>query len=505
VSESPVTSNSKDAAVLLFSVLIISICALTYELLISTTSAYFLGSSVFHFSVTIGLFMTFLGAGSFCSKFVEEPLIEKFIFIEILLGLIGGVSAAILYICFATTEWYYPVSVIFIATISFLVGLEIPIVSRMLQQHQRFKDLVAHIFTFDYAGALVASILFPLVLLPYFGLIQTAATMGIINLLVAYGVTAHFRVKSQISWRIASVVGICALSMLCYSSLNVTRFFESYLYEDQIVLSKQSQYQRIIVTRFKEDIRLFINGDLQFSSGDEYRYHETLVHPALSGVRNRENVLVLGGGDGLAVRELLKYQDVAKITLVDLDPEMTTLGQKFSLFRKLNQDSLLNAKVTIVNDDAWKFIEKSTEIFSAIVIDLPDPNDFALGKLYSKEFYSILKKRLAADGIVVTQSTSPYLSREAFWIINKTLREVFDFVVPYSTYVPSFGQWGFNLASNRKISLVSPLVPTRYLKAELLGALSTFDSDTDEVPGEVNRIDNQSLVTAYERSWNEAN
>lgn len=453
--------------------------------------------------------MSFMGVGSFLSKFISGNLIERFIQVELWLGVVGGVSAAALYLSFSLTEFYYVVAFGFIAGISCLVGIELPLVARMLRDYQSFKDAVAHIFTADYIGALVASILFPLVLLPYLGIVKTAAAMGIVNLLVALVCANEFKfsLPRLNLHRGLALSGICALLLLFASSSGVTSFFERFLYEDEIIYSEQTSYQKIVVTKFKNDIRLFLNGDLQFSSVDEYRYHESLVHVPMSIAANHESVLVLGGGDGHAVREILKYSDVRKITVVDIDPAITKLGASNPIFLELNKSAFKSPKVEIKNEDAWKFIEGSAETFSTIIIDLPDPNDFSLGRLYSKEFYLLLRKRLAPDGVLVTQSTSPYLSREPFWIINQTLKEVFSSVVPYSAYIPSFGQWGFNLAANRVLDVATARVsvPTRYLTPEVLRTLFVFDSDTSPLPVETNHLDNQRLVQAYDRSWEEWN
>lgn len=497
------------AGVLLISVLIISICAITYELLISTASSYFLGSSVLHFSITIGLFMSFMGVGSFLSKYVVRDLPERFIEVEIILGVVGGVSAAALYAVFSLTEYYYVVAFLLIATISTLVGLEIPLVARFLKDYQQFKDVLAHVFAFDYLGALFASLLFPLFLLPYFGIVRTAVLMGIVNLLVAIACSAEFRyeISGHFRYCALSLLSIVGLAVLFYFSVPVTTFFEKFLYEDEIVYAEQTPYQRIILTQVKDDTRLYLNGDLQFSTVDEYRYHEPLVHLPLGVAAERETVLVLGGGDGLALREVLKYPDVVNVTLVDIDPAMTRLGREHPTFIALNQRAFFDPRLTVVNDDAWNYVKRTSDHYSVIIIDLPDPNDFSLGKLYSREFYELLKRRLNRGGVLVTQSTSPYFAREAFWTINKTLSAVFSHVVPYSVQVPSFGQWGFNMASGDELRLdsLAVRVPVRFLSPAMVRSLFLFDSDTDAVTVEENHLDNQILVHVYEASFEDWN
>ncbi len=218
---------------------------------------------------------------------------------------------------------------------------------------------------------------------------------------------------------------------------------------------------------------------------------------------SHESVLILGGGDGLAIRELLKYQDIKNIVLVDLDKQMVDIAKTHPIIKALNKNSLEDPRVQVVTDDAFKYLEKHTGFFSVIIIDLPDPNDLPLGKLYTKEFYQIVKKRLSSDGIVVTQASSPYFARTPFWCVHQTMEEVFDVVKGYTLYVPSFGQWGFQLASNHKMHIEEAKleVPTRFLTDKMFPTLFYFDSDTSEVQTKINRLDNQILVQYYENSW----
>ncbi len=493
---------------LLFSVLVIASCGIFYELLISTVSTYFLGSGVLYFSITIGLFLFFMGVGSYLSKYVEKNLLQLFFCIEIIIGIIGGFSSFILYYAFSVTEAYHAFSFFVIASISALIGLEIPIVTRILKQDHSLKDTLAHILTFDYIGALIASLLFPLVLLPYLGILRTSFFIGCINLIVAIvGIGIFWKhLQKKYTYIFFAILGTVTVIGGFFFSFSITKFFENYAYQDRIIFTDQSMYQRIVVTKFKDDIRLFLNGNLQFSSLDEYRYHESLVHIPLLSIKNREEVLVLGGGDGLVVRELLKYPDIKHITVVDIDSKMTDLAKSNQFFLALNEKSLLNTKVSVVNEDAFSFIENTNTFFNAIIIDLPDPEDHSLGRLYSKEFYDRVKKRLSLDGIMVTQSTSPYFARQAYWTIGETLEAVFPWVKPYTVYVPSFGQWGFFMAGNvPRQEIPTPSLPMKYLTNEIIPTLFVFDKDTSRIESEVNTLNNQILVGQYKKSWEQVN
>jgi spermidine synthase len=498
--------SPKTKSLLIFA-FVVAAFDLFYELLISTVSSYFLGNSVLHFSVTIGLFMFFMGLGSYFSQFVKKKLLEKLIFIELFIGLIGGASALLLYVSFSVTEYYYLTALGLIAATSLLIGMEMPFLARLLKKHTKMKDVMANIMAFDYLGALIASFVFPLLMLPYLGTLRSGFLVGILNVFAALFLLFDF--KETFTKRFNRQAFALAFSILLFfgfsfvHSLSITSFFETYLYQDQIVYAEQSAYQRIVMTQYKEDVRLYLNGNLQFSSIDEARYHESLVHIPMAFKSEHENVLVLGGGDGLVIRELLEYESVDAITLVDLDPAMTALAQSHPFLKELNGDSLSDPKVEILHGDAFDFVKDSSDFYSLVIIDLPDPSTLSLGKLYSKEFYALLEKRITADGLMVTQSSSPFFAREAFWSIEHTLAEVFEVTLPYQTYVPSFGPWGFNLASQRALPLeaLSLEVETEYLIEESLASHFIFEKDVAEVETEINTLDNQTTVNLYQDSW----
>ena len=488
------------------SMFLVSACALVYELLISALSSYFLGASVLHFSLTIGFFLFFMGVGSFSSRLINDHLLEWYVVVEILIGLVGGLSGVVLYMAYSITEYYYLVAIVLIALISGLAGLEIPLLTRLLERTRGLKHSLADVLSFDYMGALIASLLFPLILVPYLGLQRTAFAMGLINALVALSLVYEFRARLHgRRTLIGAATGVVVVLVVGFAmSFRITGFFEQYLYQDEIVSAQQSPYQRIVLTQSGKDLRLFLNGSLQFSSVDEYRYHEALVHIPATRAGRLDHVLVLGGGDGLAVRELLKYSDVQTITLVDLDPAMTELGQTHAHLLSLSGGALHDPRVRIVNQDAFKFLEQSDEFYNLIIIDLPDPSLLELGKLYSVEFYHLVARHMAADGAMVTQASSPYFARKVFWSTHATAGEVFGEVVAYNAYVPSFGLWGFVMAAPHRLD-VRRDVPEglRFLDSSGLDGLADFPADIGPLPVEPNRLQNQIIVRYYEESWND--
>jgi len=497
--------SRRQIATLLVSVLIIAICGLVYELLVGSLSSYLLGDSVTHFSITIGLFMSAMGLGSFLSRRVEGDLLRWFLLVEIAIALVGGFSTSLLFVTFAYTQSYHVVMVLLIVVIGSLIGLEIPLLTRLAQGYSSLKNVIADVFSLDYIGALVASVAFPMLLLPYFGLVKTAFLIGMFNLAVALANLYVFRRQIVSRWQVLLLTTVVAAVLAAgfISSQQITSFIEERLYKDEIIYAVQTPYQRLVVTKWNDDLRLFIDGNIQFSSIDEYRYHESLVHPAMSLAPSHEHVLVLGGGDGLVAREVLKYDDVGAITIVDIDPQVTELFATYPPFVELNQGALSDPRVRIVNEDAYKFLERTSERYPVIIIDLPDPNNESLAKLYSVEFYRIVKQHLARGGVVAVQSSSVYFTRETFWCTNHTIAAAGLHTLPYHAYVPSFGDWGFTLASDVNIdpAQVQLTVPTRYLTPAVVETMFVFDADVAEVPTQVSTLNDAAVLHYYVAGW----
>lgn len=491
---------------LFISVFLIAACGLIYELIAGTLASYLLGDSVLQFSTVIGSYLFAMGIGSYLSRFLRGQLVARFISIELLVGLVGGFSSSLLFLAYAYTESFRFVLYALVLVIGTLVGLEIPLLMRILKDRIQFSDLVADVLTFDYLGALGASLLFPLLLVPRLGLIRSALLFGLLNAAVALWSTFLFaaEIRRPVWQRLSSCAVILALVAGFGAAERINTLAEESLYADDILLTRSTRYQRIVVTRWKDDLRLFLNSHLQFSSRDEYRYHEALVHPALAALPGARRVLVLGGGDGLAVREILRYPAVEQITLVDLDAEMTTLFRDHALLSSLNSGSLRNAKVRVINEDAFVWLDSHTEQFDYVVIDFPDPTNFSLGKLYSTAFYRMLARHVSSHGLVTVQSTSPLFARQSFWCIVTTLEQAGWKTRPYHVYVPSFGEWGFVLAGREGFGdPAGGRLPAglRFLTSAILPQMFDFPHDMQRVEAEANRLNDQVLVRYYEREW----
>ena len=492
------------AYALLLSVFVISTCGLVYELTAGALASYLLGDSITQFSIIIGIYLSAMGLGSYLSRHIVKNIIAVFIEIELLIGLVGGCSAAVLFGLFEVTVHFKPVLYTLIGFTGVLVGLEIPLIMRVLRNKFEFKDLVSKVFTFDYIGALFASLLFPIVLVPHLGLIRSSFMFGMVNTLVALWTLHLFRTEVPRP-RPLVTAGVLLLVLLTAGSIysgNILQFTEQLGYKGSIIFAKTTKYQRVVITREDESLQLFINGNLQFNSRDEYRYHEALVHPGLQAIRVPKDVLVLGGGDGLAVREVLKYDSVNSITLVDLDADITRLFKSQEMLVRLNNGSLNSPKVKVVNADAFVWMKANERKFDFIVVDFPDPSNFSLGKLYTNTFYRFLNSALHDDGLIVVQTTSPFMARRSFWCAVNTLKSVGLNTTPYHVYLPSFGEWGYVIGSRGTFRMPEHFLPgLRFITPESADAMTEFPPDMGPVDSEVNRLNNQVLVRYFEEEW----
>lgn len=497
---------------LFLNVIIIATCGLIYELLAATVSSYVLGDSVTQFSLVIGIYLSAMGVGSWLSGYLEKDLAKRFVEIELAVAVLGGFSAPLLFLTFANVTYFGLILYSMVFAIGVLVGLEIPILMRILKDELDFKNLVARVLALDYVGALVASLLFPIFLVPRLGLNRTSILFGLLN--AGVGIWGTFLLDNLIKNRdltILRIKGFVIVVLLVIGFIkaeSLTSLAEDALFVDNIIYAKSSSYQRIVVTKGKIGYGLFLNGNLQFNSFDEYRYHEALVHPAFSALgRDAKRILVLGGGDGLAVREILKYPTIESVTLVDLDPAMTQVSRAVPALGELNRHALEDPRVTIINQDAFVWLDnREIAPFDVAIVDFPDPNNFALGKLYTTRFYQLLKAKLLPDSSVVIQTTSPLMARKSYWCIVKTLESSGFSVRPYNTAVPSFGIWGYALAKLTPFETpASPVanIEMRFLNGTTFASMFEFPGDMgrpdEEI--EINRLDNQALVRYYETEW----
>ena len=493
---------------LIISVFIVASCGLAYELIMAALASYLLGDSILQFSSIIGLYLFAMGIGAHLTRYIkDEDALARFIEIELLVGIVGGLSALALFVAFGLAAApFRSLLYAFVLITGIIVGMEIPLVMRVLHREQAaFADLVARVLTFDYLGALAVSLLFPLVLAPHLGMARSALLFGLLNAAVALLTARIFReqLPRYPALRRRALLVLAALAAAFIYADRITFHAEQSYFGDPIVYERHTPYQRLVITRWKDDTRLYLNGNLQFSSRDEARYHEALVLPAMQMAARAERVLILGGGDGLAAREVLKYPQVQSLTLVDLDAEMTQTFATSATLTALNGGALTHPKTRVINADAAQWLEESSEQFDVILIDLPDPSNFSLGKLYSVPMYRQVARHLADGGLIVVQSTSPYFAPHAYWSVVATLEAAGLSTAPYHVYVPSFGEWGFVLAGKGATFPVPERfdVPTRYLTAATAAEMFRFPPDMARRDVEPNYLNTQILVHYFEEGW----
>jgi spermidine synthase len=502
-SEPAVTTRWR--AVLLAAVAACAACGIIYELALLTLSTSLNGGGIVATSLIVAGYIAALGAGALLVKPLLHWAAITFVAVEALLAIVGGLSAAALYVMFSFIGGSLLMLALGTALIGALVGAEVPLLMTLLQQGRTAGATdtgrtLANLNAADYLGALIGGLVWPFVLLPHLGMIRGAAATGIINLLAA-AVVSIFLLRRVVTMRqlltalAALGLALALLATLLARAQDIETTSRQRLYADPIIAFRQSAYQEIVVTRRGNDMRLYLDGGLQFSTRDEYRYTESLVYPALGA--GAHSVLVLGGGDGLAARELLRSPGVDNIVQVELDPAVIELAR--TTMRSANGGSLDNPRVHIVTGDAMTWLRNAKEpSFDAVIVDLPDPDTPVLGRLYSTEFYALVSRVLTPAGLMVVQSGSPYSTQTAFWRTISTIASAGYAVTPYHVYVPTFGDWGFALARRGdqapRPSLPRDAPPLRFLNPSVLDAATVFAPDVRPRPLEPSTLEHPRVV-----------
>jgi len=479
-------------ALLLASVAACAACGLIYELALLTLSTSLAGGGIVATSLIVAGYVAALGAGALLIKPLLHRAAVVFVTVETVLALVGGLSATALYLTFAYFDTSLGVLVLATGLIGALVGAEVPLLMTLLQQGRTSEAtdsgrILANLNAADYLGALLGGLAWPFLLLPALGMIRGAAVTGMVNL-VAAALLALFLLRHLMSRRalmfslLLLAAAAAVLAALLFGSRHIETTARQALYSDPIIAYERSDYQEIVVTRRGDDTRLYLDGGLQFSTRDEYRYTESLVYPALQD--DTRSVLILGGGDGLAARELLRVPTIEHIVQVELDPEVLQLAR--TALSGINDHSLADPRVHVIVDDAMSWLrDDHPEIpgggFDAVLVDLPDPDTPALGRLYSMEFYGLAARVLAPDGRMVVQSGSPYFTTDAYWRTVASVRAAGLAVTPYHVYVPTFGGWGFTLAAHGDTPppprLPDRLPDLRFLDQAVMDSAVVFPED----------------------------
>lgn len=469
---------------LVAAILITAACSLVYELCIGTLSTYLIGDSALQFSLTIGVYLAAMGAGAwFARNLTAEPLLPL-LKVELAVALLGGLSALLLYAAHGVFGDGYPWAMVaVVAVLGTLIGMELPLLAELLRRAGGVQSAFASALAVDYLGALIGALAFPLALLPLLGTVKTSLVTGALNLLAVGLLFTALPRSSRPRMRFATLGAAVVLALAAFGAARAVEWYEHRLYRDEVLLAETTRFQRIVLTRWRDDLRLWSDRELQFSSRDEYRYHEALVHPALAAAEVPEAVLLIGGGDGLAVREVLKHPRVRRVVLVDIDPAMTRIGREYPAVVALNGGALADPRVEIVNGDGFRYLRETPTAFDVIILDLPDPRTEDLARLYSLEMFRSAARALSRGGVLATQASSAYFSRESFWTIEATLAAADLHPIPYRVHVPSFGEWGFMLAAAAPLdpTALQLDLPKRYLTPEVWRDALRFDADTARI------------------------
>ncbi len=497
-SEAPLTRSQR--GVLLGAAAVASACGLSSELLLGDLASYLGGDRTLAYGMAVGIFLAAMGLGAYLSRFVavtdaRESLLRAFVAVELAIAPLSALLPMGLFALFAIEGPLWLGLILATLCLGVLAGMEIPLLTRVLEREEGARDALSSVLALDYLGALVGSLAFPIVLLPLLGLLPAAAAIAVFPAAMTIVLGTAF--PSLQPWRVWGAIAVVGLLAWAPLALVAGDRMENVQYGAPIVTRVQSPYQRIVLTRQGSDLRLFLDGDLQLSTVDEYRYHEALIHPALAAHGHPRRVLLLGAGDGMALREVLKWPEVERVVLIDLDGAVVNLARTHPFLRRVNGDAFADPRVEVRVADAFAAVPHLTETFDAIVADFPDPDRDDLAKLYALGFYRRLLPHLAPDGVFVTQASSPFFAPKVMACIAATLRAAGLRAYPYAIDVPSFGPWGFVLATQQAIdpATFSLPVPTRFLSRSRLVALFDLPPDLEVSEAvDINRLDRPVLV-----------
>ncbi|MEJ5920444.1 polyamine aminopropyltransferase [Corynebacterium sp. H78] len=506
-------------ALLLASVAACAACGLVYELALLALSASLGRGDVVATSLIVAGYVAALGLGAIAAKPLVARAATSFLGIETALGLIGGFSATALYLAFAVTGDSLAALVVATLLIGGLVGAEVPLLLTLLQHGKRATaedsgKVIANLNAADYLGALVGGLAWPFILLPNFGMLKATAAAGLINITAAT-IIALLVLRTLLSKRalIIALTGLVASALALIALLIGARGIETTarqaLYAHPIIHAEHSEYQDIVVTQLGKDRRLFLDGGLQYSTRDEYRYTESLVYPAVT--EHTRTALILGGGDGLAARELLRMPNIEKIVQIELDPVVIELAR--TALHDDNAGSLDNPRVDVITTDAFAWLRDATDAdipqggFDAIYADLPDPDTAVLGRLYSEEFYGLIRRVAAPEARLVVQSGSPFSTPDAYWRTINTMESAGWQTTPYHVHVPTFGDWGFGVGAVEKqptVELFEGAPELKYFNAETAEAATAFGGDVARREMEPSTLEHPVIVDDIRRGWRQA-
>lgn len=547
-----------DDVLLIITMAVLAGCGLIYEYLLSHYAGRVLGVMESTIYAMIGLMIVAMGLGAFAARTVKCAF-NGFVFLELIIALLGSSAILIIGLLIAFTQtlphiisdtFSLPPDALpkggvfkqlsFLAfnspyffglILGFFIGMEIPLIARIREQihQQHLENNLGTIYGADYIGAGIGAAIWVVFLLSI-DISKAGALTAALNLII--GIIFISRYWGRLKWRktfISLNIVLAALVVIVFNyGNNWLNQLSNTLYLDNVIYSDITRYQQLTFTERQMGldqpsiINFYLNGRLQFSSMDEAIYHSYLVYPVLAGSARHEDILIIGGGDGLALRDVLKWSPKS-VTLIDLDEELLTIfkypnknlpEQLATKIADLNQLSLQDNRVNMISGDAFKEIDTllaNKKTFDAIIVDLPDPSHPDLNKLYSVNFYARLNQLLSGDGLLAIQSTSPYHAKASFISIGKTVKAAnFNHVQQYHDNVPSFGEWGWTIASKMGASPLTRLnnlsalpVSHDWINLPLIKNAFIFPNDfyknSDEVG--INYLGSHTLYQLHQSAW----
>ncbi|MBL4652004.1 MAG: polyamine aminopropyltransferase [Flavobacteriales bacterium] len=503
--------TTKKSRILKLALFATGLSGIVAEYILSTLATYFLGDSIFQWTMILSIMLFSMGVGSRISASFTDKILEKFLMAEFALSLLTSTAALGCYVMMGYTSYIGVIIYGFSIAIGLLIGMEIPLVIRINEENEDLRTNIAGVMENDYYGSLIGGLFFVFVGLPYLGLTHTPFLLGGINFLVA--ILLFWKLKHHIGSGFRKIcMGVIPLLFLTLLFLGVgadqiVLHGEQKRYGDKVIFSKQTRYQKITITQYQEHYWLYLNGSKQLCTFDEWLYHEPLVHPVMHLSKDPRSVLILGAGDGCAIREVLKYKGVEQITLVDIDPEMTKIGMSNPIFTQLNDSAYYDPKVKVVNQDAFQYLMETDQFFDVMILDFPDPKSIDINRVYTKEFYQLCNKKLRNNGVLVTQAVSPYYTTKAYRSIEKTVAAAGFNSLAIHNHVYSFGEWGWVIGSKTLTSdeIKAELqatsfddIETQWMTPESIILMTSFGKDLQDADSvEVNTIQNPVLYRYY--------
>ncbi|SMQ17831.1 spermidine synthase [Streptomyces sp. Ag82_O1-12] len=430
-------------------VFVCAACGLVYELELVALASYLMGDSVTQASVVLSVMVFAMGIGSLAAKRLRRLAAAGFGAVEAALALVGGCSAMALYAVFAWTgDWggmwangSRCLLVAFSLAIGLLIGAEVPLLMELIQRIRRQDagGAVADLFAADYVGALVGGLAFPFLLLPFLGQLTGTLLTGAVNTVVGGAlVLGLFRRDLTRRARWLLLIGNCLVLAVLASAAVLVDDFEraarQAMYGQDVRVALQTDVQEVVLAGGTDGrpLDIYFDGRLRVSGRDEPRFHEALVHPAMTGPHAR--VLILGGGDGLAVREVLRHSGVDRVDVVERDAEVVRLARTDPALSALNEHAFGDPRVRVTTADAFGWLRGATPAaYDVVVSDLPDPGITESTKLYSQEFYGLARRVLAPGGRLVVHAGPVASGPRVYWTVEATVRAAGLRTAPYGT------------------------------------------------------------------------